>query len=211
MVTENRIMVSDKVTPDTAAGWLNQCKASGAAVAQNVSLFTGIASVIAQLASDTTAFDSAQSAAANKGKIETSTRNTKWKAAKKSYRAFLLEVQGLMDNAPDEEHARQLAAGAALPVKVRPTRTKAAVAASALGNGAVKITVKVPVKKGARCFYEWRMSSDGGKSWVSLPSTNDCFTTVQGLTPTTEVQFSFRYTAKNVVSAWSTGLPVVVL
>jgi hypothetical protein len=210
MVTDNRLMVSDRITPDTAQGCLNQCKAAGSATTQNASLFTGIANVIAQLASDTTAFDTAQSAAANKGKIETTTRDTKWKAAKKSYRAFVLSVQGLMDNAADEEHARQLAAAASLPVRDKPVRTKAATAAKALGNGVVKLSVKVPVKKGAKCFYEWRMSTDGGKSWVSLPGTNDSFTTVEGLTPSTEVQFSWRYTSNNVISAWTTGFPVIV-
>ena len=131
---------------------------------------------------------------------------------KKSYRAACMAVQGLCDGASDEAHARAIAAAAGLSVKDRPVHNKAAFAGKALGNGAVRLTVKVPVKKGARCFYEWRMSTDEGQVLeLPLPGTSRCTTLVQGLTPTTLVEFSFRYTSKDVISAWSNGVPVQVL
>ena len=196
---------------NTAAGWLAQAKGVVSSTAANASMFTAIASVIGQLVSDTTSLDTAQAAAKNRGHDEVQARNAKWAILKKSYRAACMAVQGLCDAASDEAQARAIAAAAGLQVRDEPTRNKPDFAGKALGNGAVRITVKVPVKKGARCFYEWRMSTDGGKTWVLLPGTNKCTTLVQGLTPTTLVELSFRYTSDDVISAWSNGVPVQVL
>jgi hypothetical protein len=210
MPADNRIEVSGQVVPNTPTEWLGRAKAVGASTTANASLFTAIASVLGKLASDATALDTAEAAAKNRGKDDVQTRNTKWKALRRSYRATVLAVQGLCDDAADDVHARALCVAAGLQANERAIRTKKEFAADDLGNGCVRLTVKVPVKKGARCFYEWRMSNDGGKSWTILSSTNDCTTLVTGLTPATTVEFSFRYTSKNVVSAWSNGLPVIV-
>jgi hypothetical protein len=210
MSSDTRIVISGRVKPDTAVAWLARGKAVGSATSSNASMFTAIAAVLGQLANDTAALDTAEAAAKDRGKSDVQARNAKWALLRKSYRATVLGVQGLCDGAVDQEHAQAIAAAASFTWTTRAGRTKPDFAGKALGNGAVRITVKVPVKKGARCFYEWRLSTDGGKSWTILASTNVCTTLVSGLTPMTEVQFSFRYTAKNVVSAWSAGIPVVV-
>jgi hypothetical protein len=209
-VSDNRIEVIRAVKPNTAAGWLGQAKAVGSSTTANASLFTAIASVLGKLASDTSDLDTAEAAAKNRGKDEVQARNAKWALLRKSYRATCIAVQGLCDAAPDEAHARAIAAAAGLPVKDRPVHIKGAFEGKPLGNGTVRLTVKVPVKKGAKCYYEWRMSTDGGKTWASLPGSNDCTTLVQGLTPTTLVEFSFRFTSKNTSSAWSNGVPVQI-
>jgi hypothetical protein len=210
MSTGIRIEVSSEVKPDTAAGWLGQAKGVVSSTTAHASMFTAIASVLGQLASDVTNLDTAQATAKNRGKDDVQARNAKWSLLKKSYRATCMAVQGLCDEAPDEAHARAIAAAAGLLVKDRPAHDKPDFAGKALGNGVVRLTVKVPVKKGARCFYEWRMSTDGGKSWILLPGTNKCTTLIQGLTPSTLVEFSFRWTSDDVISAWSNGVPVQV-
>ena len=210
MGTTNMIEVVLSVTPPTPVGWLAKAKAVGSSTTSNASLFSGIASVLAQLAGDTTALDTAEAAAANKGKDEVEARNAKWVTLKRSLRAARAAVQGLCDAAPDVAHATAIAAASALGVRNKPVRTKAPFAGKALGNGVVKLAVKVPAKKGARVYYEWRMSTDGGKTWVSLPGTNVSTTVVQGLTPAAKVQFESRTTMKNIASAWSQAINVIV-
>ena len=208
--TTNTIEAILKVAPNTAAGWLAKGKAVGSSTASNASMYTTIASILGQLATDTASLDTAQATAANRGKAEVQARNARWSIQKKSVRAVRAAVQGLCDAAPDAAHATAIAVGAGLGVKAKPAHTKEPFAGKALGNGMVKLAVKVPGKKGARVYYEWRMSTDGGKTWVPLPGTNTSFTQVSGLTRGAEVQFSSRTTVKNVVSDWSQAISVLV-
>lgn len=210
MGTTNMIEVVLKVTPNSPVGWLAKGKAVGSSTTSNASLFSGIASVLAKLAGDTTALDTAEAAAANKGKAEVQARNAKYVILKKSLRATRASVQGLCDVAPDIAHATATAAASGLGVRTKPVRTKSPFAGKALGNGVVKLYVKVPGKKGARVYYEWRMSTDGGTTWTSLPGTNVSTTMVQGLIPAAKVQFESRTTVKNIASAWSQAINVLV-
>jgi hypothetical protein len=206
----NLIEVVLKVDSDGPLGWLSKAKAVGAATTAHASMFAAIASILAQLASDTVELDTAQSATASMGKDRTSARNAKFTNVKKSLRATRAAVQGLCDNAPDAAHAADIAIAAAFGVRTKPVRTKPPFAGKAYGNGVVKLFLKVPGKKGARVYYEWRMSTDGGVTWVSLPGTNVSTTVVFGLTPGQKVLFESRTTAKSILSAWSQSLGVLV-
>src|SRR5580692_120611 len=105
MGTTNMIEVVLNVTPNTPVGWLAKGKAVGSSTTSNASLFTAIASIIAQLASDTATLDTSEAAAANKGKDEVQARNAKYVIQRKSLRATRAAVQGLCDGAPDVAHA----------------------------------------------------------------------------------------------------------
>jgi hypothetical protein len=173
-------------------------------------MFSSIAGILGQLASDTTALDTAEAAAADKGRAAVQNRNAKLKNVKKSLKATRAAVQGLCDEAPDAEHAQAIAVAAAFGVKQKPVRTKPPFGGNALGNGVVKLYVKVPGKKGTRASYEWRMSTDGGVSWTALPGTNVSSTVVQGLTPGQKVLFESRTMVKNILSAWSQSIGILV-
>ncbi len=206
----NLIEVVLNVTPDGPLGWLAKAKSVGSSTTQNASMFTAIASILGQLAKDTADLDTAQAAAANKGKDEVKARNAKHAVLKKSLRATRAAVQGLCDAAPDAAHAQAIAVAAGFGVKAKPVRTKPPFAGKALGNGVVKLYVKVPGKHGARVYYEWRMSTDGGATWTSLPGTNVSSTVVQGLSSGQKVLFESRTTVTNVLSAWSQAIGVLV-
>jgi hypothetical protein len=206
----NMIQVVLKVVPDTPAGWLGKAKAVGSSTTSNAAMFAAIASVLGQLAKDTAELDTAQATAANKGKDEISARNAKFVNVKKSLRATRAAVQGLCDNAPDAAHAADIATAAAFGVRGNPIRTKPPLGGKALGNGVVRLYVKVPGKKGTRAYYEWRMSTDGGATWTSLPGTNVSTTEVGGLNSGQKVLFESRTTVKNVLSAWSQSISVLV-
>jgi hypothetical protein len=210
MGTNSTIDVVLNVTPDTPVGWLAKGKAVVSGTTTYASMFSSIAGVLGQLASDTAALDTAEAAAADKGKAAITARNAKWRNLKKSLKATCAAVQGVCDAAPDAEHAQAIAVAAAFGVKQKPVRTKPPLGGRALGNGVVRLYVKVPGKKGTRAYYEWRMSTDGGATWTSLPGTNVSKTEVQGLTSGQKVLFESRTTVKNIVSAWSQSIGVLV-
>jgi hypothetical protein len=199
------------VKPDTPAGWLAKGKAVSSSANASSALFASIAGLLAQLTTDITKFDTAQSAAASGGKKAIGDRDAAWSDTQKSLRAFLYGVQGLCDQAPDLEHAMALAKAASLDARKVPVRHKAALEPKALGAGTVHLIAKVPVKRGVRVYYEWVMSTDEGKTWLALPGTNYADTLVHNLTPGTKVFFRFRTTVKNVVSDWGQSVWVQVL
>jgi hypothetical protein len=199
------------VKPDTAAGWLAKSKGmhASATKSENAPMYTTIAPLLQQLNTNISGLDSAQALAANGGKDAIKARDAKWSDLTKSTHAFVAGVQGLCDAATDPEHAKQIAAGAGLAGKDKPKRTKPDFYGKVLGNGAVHLYAKRPGKKGARVFYEWQISKDGGATWISLPGTNDANTLVEGLTPGT-VHFRHRTIVKNTPSDWSNEIPVIV-
>jgi len=185
MAAENRVILVAKVKPNTAVGWLAKGKAIGAATTTNAPLYTSIVTLVQQVASDTAGLDKAQAAAANKGLDTGTARNAALTSLKKSTRAFIAGLQGLCDSAPDASHARADFSG------------------KAVGNGAVHLYAKLPVKKSGRVFWAWQVSLDGGKTWTTLGETNDANYLVLNLTVGSAPSFRCHSTVKNVTSAWS--------
>jgi hypothetical protein len=207
---ENVVIVLLGVKMDTAAGWLAQAKGVDAVATKNAAALTAVSAELADLHTNVGAADTAQSKAKNGGHDEVEARNAAIKTLKTSYREAVAAVQKQCNAQPDAEHARAYAALAGLRTKTVTPPTKAAFKGTALGNGRVYLAIKVPVRRGARVFYEWQMSTDGGKTWVACPNTNDPFTTVANLTPATYVCFRFSYTSKNTPAPWSAQVQVLV-
>jgi hypothetical protein len=180
-----------------------------AATANASTFFSPIAQLLAQLSADVAALGKTQAAAGNKGKLEIKQRNAALHDLKKSLRAFVRGVQGLCDAAPDLDHAKAIAAAASLDAKIVSVPSKPDLRGKDLGGGAVHLYARKPVK-GGHFYWEWQMSTDGGKTWLSLPGTTSANTRVLGLTPLTIVQFRHRSTSKNVVSDWGQVIAVTV-
>ncbi len=78
-------------------------------------------------------------------------------------------------------------------------------------QGAVSGTVKLVTRSaGPRSAYDWEYSTDGGKTWLLLPSTVQATTTVTGLTAGTTVQFRVRAVTKSGESDWSQPVSLIV-
>ena len=59
--------------------------------------------------------------------------------------------------------------------------------------GTVSGTVKLVAKSaGPRSSYEWQLSTDGGKTWLSAPVTIQARTVVTGMSAGSTVQFRYR-------------------
>lgn len=210
MSSEHHVIIKLEPTPDTPKGWLDKGKAVTSTANANTATFTPIAGLLTQATSDTQALDTAQSKAANMGRIETKARNAAWRTQQKSLRAFVAGVQGLCDAAPDTAHAQAVAAAAALDTKIVAVRVDPDPKATVLGNGAVRIYGRRPVARRSGAYFEWAMSSDGGKTWAALPGTNTASTLVQGLAPASTIMFRYRTTLKNVVSEWKQSAGILV-
>lgn len=207
------VIVLQRIRTKTSAGWLTQAKAVDAASAPNAAnaqpLFD-IATQQQRLHTDAVTLDGAEAKAKSNARDDIAARNLALRNLKKSYRAFVLALQNLCNAQSGLAEAQQLAALAGLKTKVVVRGSKKEFDFKCLGNGVVQLLVKVPVRKGARVFYDWAMSADGGATWTALQSTNDPFTTVKSLTPGAKVWFRYRYTTKNTPSAWSQHLDVLV-
>jgi hypothetical protein len=210
-MAQHQVIVTYGVTQRTPKGWLSKAKAVGAATTVHAPQYTSILSYIQQLANDTAVLDKAESVAANRGKNEIKTRNAALSQVKKSMRAFLAGLQGLCDAAPDAAQAEALAVGAGASVKGATTHSKDEFSGKAIGNGAVHLYARLPAKNSRRIFWEWQMSTNGGKTWTTLATTNNADFVVQDLPAATMPSFRCRSTVKNVASVWSQAIVVHVL
>jgi len=75
-------------------------------------------------------------------------------------------------------------------------------------SGSVKIVAPAAARRAA---YDWECSTDGGKTWLTLPSTLRSRTSLTGLTPLTTVQFRYRVLTKTGESDWSQPTSIIVL
>jgi hypothetical protein len=77
--------------------------------------------------------------------------------------------------------------------------------------GAVSGTVKLVTNSaGHRASYEWEYSTNGGQSWVTMPTTLQAKTSLTGLTSGGTVQFRYRPVTKTGEGNWSQPVSLLV-
>ncbi len=105
------------------------------------------------------------------------------------------------------ETAASVIQSAGVSVRKAVLRQKQAFAAK---PGAVSGVVKLTAAAAGRASYDWEHSTDGGKTWVSLPSTLQARTTVSGLTPGAMATFRYRAVTKAGEGDWSQPTAIIV-
>ncbi len=75
-------------------------------------------------------------------------------------------------------------------------------------SGAVHVIAKAT--KGAKA-YDWQLSTDGGKTWQSAPSTTKSSTIIAGLVLATIVSFRHRALTTAGAGDWSAIVTAVVM
>ena len=121
-------------------------------------------------------------------------------------------VEQLCNASP--EAAATLAQGMGMYLSTRAPRAKVPLRAKQGSQpGTVVLYASVAllvIGKGSR-FWSWQSSVDGGKTWVSAPSTPDAKTTITGLPVLTEVLFRACATQnKTGQGPWTAPLPFLV-
>ena len=161
---------------------------------------------LSSVASALTAFQAAEAIALTRAKGAAEARNVKRVALLQLLEQLKAYVQTVVDAAVDDGAAIALGAGMAVrKTPVRPPRVFAA------KPGAVTGTVKLVAAAAARrAAYTWQYSTDGGKTWISLPPTLHAKTTASGLTAGTRVEFRYQALTEAGESNWSQGVQLLV-
>jgi hypothetical protein len=129
-------------------------------------------------------------------------------AARKQVALDLGQLQGYVQQIvnADPANAESLAAEAGMSVRKKSNPAKPPLAAKNPSIGTVHLAAKAVA--GAKT-NDWQYSSDGGKTWINLPSSTKANTTVTGLQSATVVQFRHRPVTKAGPQDW--GQPISAL
>jgi len=148
----------------------------------------------------------AQTAAQTRAKGAVAFRNEK----RQTLVTLLEETRTLVQSTADAnpENGPSIIESSGIAVRKAPTRV-------ALGfhvkPGAISGTVKIVAPAAARrASYEWSYSTDGGKTWLGMPSTLQSKTTLSGLQPQATVQVRFRAVTKIGEGDWNAAISFVV-
>jgi hypothetical protein len=168
--------------------------------------FPGTITALALVQTALAGLQTAETAALNRGKGAATERNEKRTAliaALQQLRAF---VQGAADGGG--ANAASIIQGAGFDVRKTPTR-HARVFGAKQGPVSGVATVVAP-SAGPRASYEWQSSTDGGKTWVTMPPTMQAKTSVTGLAAGTSVELKYRTVTKDGPGDWSVVVTFVV-
>ena len=115
-------------------------------------------------------------------------------------------VQQIADGTPDQAAAIIASAGLRARTVAGPSKAPFAVKYGPV-SGSAHLAAKAAAPRAA---YDWEFSTDGGKSWTSVPTTLQARTVVTGLPVATSVMFRFRAVIKGGPADWSQPLSLVV-
>jgi len=106
------------------------------------------------------------------------------------------------------ENAAALIESAGLAVRKAASRAPRVFAARpGIVSGQVKL---VTARVAKRASYDWEYSTDGGKTWLALPSTLQTTTTVSGLQPGSTAYFRHRALIRTGEGDWSQPISTLV-
>jgi hypothetical protein len=151
------------------------------------------------------AFEEAQKQLATGAKGTASTRNLAAAALVTCLETARALVQELVDASP-EQGAVIIDAAAMLMGTVKAYAKPLLKATQSQPSGAVHLVANVALltagTKG-KVFFNWQYSSDGGKTWITAPSTPHGNTDLAGLTALETYSFRASVTDKNDTTTWS--------
>ncbi len=114
-------------------------------------------------------------------------------------------VQGVASANPAQ--ASTIAQDAAMRLRKNTTHQKSDLAVKGVASGSVKVVAKA--LKGA-VANDFEYSTDGGKTWIGVPTSTKASTTITGLVPGTTVTYRHRPITKSGPGDWSQTVTAVV-
>jgi hypothetical protein len=194
--------------PQTALAWLVLAKAIVDGLTKNKGTFATPDPPLAQLSSDVTALDTAQTATHTRTVGVIGARDAALAVVRKDLRRVCAYVQGLVDAAPDDAVTLAQGAGLALRRKNVPTKSELSAKPNKTTSGSVDLVARLGNVKAA---HEWAYSTDGGRTWTSAQTTLQAKTTISGLVPATTVLFRHRAVTKTGPDLWSQPVSMIVV
>jgi len=192
--------------PTTIAAIITFAQSIVAAMSGNPAAFPSPVPTLALVTAAIAALQAAESAALARTKGAVTARNDRKEALVALLQQLRTYVQGIAD--ADRENSAAIIQSAGIAVRKTAVR-KPRVFAAEQGDvsGAVKL---VTASAGPRSSYDWQLSTDGGKTWLLLPSTMQAKTSVTGLAAGTTVQFRFRALTRTGEADWSQPISLLV-
>jgi hypothetical protein len=148
----------------------------------------------------------AETGALARTKGATAARNAKRTALVALLQQLRAHIQATADANPPSAASVIESAG----VAVRKTPTRHARTFIAKPGRVSGVATVVAATAARRASYEWQYSADGGKTWLTAPSTLQAKTEIPGLTPGATVQFKYRSVTKTGESDWSQPVSLLV-
>lgn len=108
----------------------------------------------------------------------------------------------------DPTNAAQLAGDAGMTLRAPNVRSKAPLTVKA-GKVSGEVHLVAKATKGATA-NDWQYSTDGGKTWLPLPSTSQAETTLTGLSPATTIAVRHRALTRSGYADWTDAVTHVV-
>src|ERR1700690_283555 len=161
------------------------------------------------LAAVTAAIDdlqAAEAAALARTKGAAAVRNDK----RAALLVLLQQLRGYIQTTADAGQANGASIIESAGVAVRKTPTHTARAFAAKSGPLSGAATLVAASAGHRASYEWQYSSDGGKTWVTAPTTLPANTRVSGLPLGSTVYFKYRPVTKTGEGNWSEPVSLIV-
>jgi hypothetical protein len=107
----------------------------------------------------------------------------------------------------DPDHASVIADAAAMYIRTQTHPEKPPLAVKHLAIGVVQVIAKATLGGKAN---DWQYSTDGGKTWISVPSTTKAKTVITGLQSGVTTMFRQRALTKNGVQDWGQPISAMV-
>jgi hypothetical protein len=189
-----------------------QARAKGvvAGIGANASL-ASLAGNATAIANQIPILDKAETVAGTKAKGTASARNVQRNLLIGMLKTILPLVQAIADASATLEGSVATIEAAGLVVALVPKRIKPILAATQPPQGGNVVldanATALGAVRGRKTFFNWGATPDGGKTWITLPPTPKCKTSVPNLTPLTLYGFRVAVTnSSGVMGEWS---PVV--
>jgi hypothetical protein len=183
--------------PDKVPDLLILSSAVGKAMAGNRWFASPVPS-LAKVSTATKKLEKSQAASLDRTRGIAEARDADLSALRGLLKLLGAYVQGVADDNP--EHAASIIESAGLSVALRGSQVKVVLAVS---PGRVSEMARLVAKAVAKeASYEWAMSKNAGKTWLSLPKTLQAHTTVSGLVPGKTYWFRMRAATRRGVGDW---------
>jgi hypothetical protein len=191
-----------KVLPLIALGYK-----IAAAATNNAALFVTPSPTPAAITTATQALEQANTVAKGGGKAATTARGLKQTALENLLHQWGGYLETIAATMPGQEAYVYESGGFA--EKDRPTHVTEDIKLTQPGGPGTAHARCKAAPKGKKAFYGWRISLNGGQTWV-ISQTNDSHTDFTGIPSGTLIQVQFNVTMKNVTSAWSVSADLLV-
>ena len=186
--------------PRSVTALSSMAQAIEAAMASASTTFPSPTPSMVQFTSDINALVIAENAAKTRAKGAVQTRDAKLAIVTTDLKQLVAYVETIAN--ADPANAAAIVNSAGMVVKKQPLRSKNDLNfRKSTASGSVVVMARVGSRQ--RQSHEWEYSTDGGKTWLSLPPTQQAKTTITGLAPGSTVQVRHRALSKTGLSDWT--------